>query len=108
MPVFRAIVAASQAADAFQTGLSLSKTLKQPPLVKPTEKWENEASAAPAKSKRSKLELATGITAIGTAVVPLVAGVVNLFTRNKSYFEASKLGENMLLTEFDVMSKMKF
>ena len=84
MPAFRAIVAASQAADVFQTGLSLSKTLSQPPLVKPTEKWENEASATPLKAKRSKLELATGITAIGTSVLPLVAGVVNFFSKKKS------------------------
>ena len=94
MPAIRAILAAGQAAEMFSSGLTLSKALKQPPVEKTSAKWENDASPAPAKAKRSKLEIATGITAIGTALVPLVAGVTNLFTRNKSLPESQATGDH--------------
>ena len=72
----------------------LSKNLQQPPLEKTTEKWEKTAAPVPPKAKRSKLELATGITAIGTAIVPLVAGVANLFSRKKSLPDSQANGDH--------------
>ena len=75
MPAIRTF---SQAANFVKNSNNLSDALKQPPLTKPTEKWETDQVSTPKKSSRGRGEMIVGAISMATSVLPLISGIGNL------------------------------